>query len=169
MGESQRRVHSQASPESSTETSCSPSCRKPLKQWFSIGGDFLPQGASGNIWKYFLMVMIGGCYQHPVGRRQACDYQCIGQPSQQRTITSKMSTVPRLRNPALECDLHLGALRQESLSVLCLSVIHEELPVGGQGDTFLGISGSLKDVEIHSSSSIFRGEKSTPKLFTEMV
>lgn len=64
-------------------------------------GFFLPQRAqlakSGDTW----LQLKWGCYQHPVVRGQGCYCpECLGQSLQQRICRTKISVVPRVRNPA---------------------------------------------------------------------
>lgn len=45
-----------------------------LFQWFSIMGDFVPQGTSGNVWIHFWLSQPGKCYWHPLSRGQKCKW-----------------------------------------------------------------------------------------------
>lgn len=77
-----------------------------LKKRSSIGGDFVPEGIFGNVWRYLWLSHCGvgdavarGAAKHPRMHRAT---------PQQRIIPPQIAIVPRLRNLGLESSGRRG-------------------------------------------------------------
>ena len=60
-----------------------------------------------NIWKQFWLSKLGDCYRHPVGRGQddvAEPHTRHGTAAHNKGLSTPVSVVPQLRNPALRED-----------------------------------------------------------------
>lgn len=76
----------------------------PLEQWFSTGGDFVPQRALGDVCRYFWLSQLGEVPPASHGRKTGtllAMLQCTGQPPGQRISQLLTSTVPSPRCSAL--------------------------------------------------------------------
>lgn len=73
-----------------------------LKHWFSAGGDFVPHGIFGNVWKHFITSLVEERRMSPTCWRCCrARYNAQASPPQQRKTQPQMAKPPRLRKPVL--------------------------------------------------------------------
>lgn len=74
-------------------------------------GDFTSKDPFDNVWSYFWLLRLRGCYWHPVDRGQGAAKHppMHGTAPTAKIINSKASTVLRLRSPALLNQFLIGS------------------------------------------------------------